>query len=120
MDLARYSDEVRLPAGTTIWNAGDRGGDAYMLIAGRVICTTRGGLTRFRCGPGYPLGNLERLCDEPRWYTAVCETDVVALRSHLDTFYDVVEDHPDMGTQFVSIMARNLIHLLSTPAIAAP
>jgi CRP-like cAMP-binding protein len=120
VDLSRFSHEVRLPAGATIWTAGDRGNDAYMILAGRVLCTTRGNQTRFRCGVGYPLGNLERLCDEPRWYTAVCETEVVAFRSEADSFYDMVEDHPDMGSQFVSIMAQNLIRLLSTPAVAAP
>ncbi len=120
VDLTAFGREQIIPAGTTLWSTGDRGTDAYMLQQGTVLCTTRGGLSRFRCGPGYPLGNLERMCDQPRWYTAVTETEVVAFRSDLDTFFDVVEDHPQMATQFATVMARNLLRLLSTSTTPAP
>jgi len=111
-DMVAMAHEVRFRAGTTLWNSGDRSEVAYIIVRGIVLCTTQGTLTPFRCGPGYPLGNLERLCGEPRWYTAVTETDFLALRSDLDSFLDVLEDHPDMAKDYLAGMARNLINIL--------
>jgi CRP-like cAMP-binding protein len=58
------------------------------------------------------------LYGEPRWYTAVTETDVVALRSDLDSFLDVLEDHPDIARDVLVGMARNLFRLLRANAEA--
>ncbi len=116
VDFARRIEEVRIPAGTTIWSSGDASNTSYILFSGTVHCTTQWSLVPFRCGPGYPLGNLERLGEEPRWYTAVAETDVVAFRSDLDTFFDVLEDQPQMGRNVISSMASNLIRILREQA----
>jgi CRP-like cAMP-binding protein len=113
-DLTAMTPELRFPPGTILWNAGDRSDEAFIIMRGIVLCTAQGTLTPFRCGPGYPMGNLERLYGEPRWYTAVTETDVVALRSDLDSFLDVLEDHPDIARDVLVGMARNLFRLLRT------
>jgi CRP-like cAMP-binding protein len=117
-DMVAMTHELRFPAGTTLWTSGDRSDEAFIIVGGIVLCTIQGTLTPFRCGPGYPLGNLERLCGEPRWYTAVTETEVVALRSDLDPFLDVLEDYPDMAKDLLIGMARNLIRILRENAEA--
>jgi CRP-like cAMP-binding protein len=111
-DMVSMAHEVRFRAGTTLWNSGDRSEVAYIIVRGIVLCTTQATQKPFRCGPGYPLGNLERLGGVPRWYTAVTETDFLALRSDLDSFLDVLEDHPDMAKDFLAGMAGNLIRIL--------
>ena len=75
-------------------------------------CTVEKSGTRFRAGPGYPLGNLENLAGEPRWYTAVAETPVVALEGASDVFIDVLEDHFEMAQGFLASIATGLITLL--------
>lgn len=111
--LSRLTTQSRIPRGTLLWNAGDRSDETLILISGVVACTTAGTRTKFRCGPGYPLGNLERICQEPRWYSAIAETDVVAIRSGVDPFLDAFEEHPKMAIDLMSAMAGNLIRLLS-------
>jgi hypothetical protein len=64
--LARSTPEVRFKAGRTIWKSGDRSDHALILVSGTVACTTQWGFSRFRAGPGYPLGNLERFSGD-RW-----------------------------------------------------
>ena len=113
-DLVAMTQEVRFPPGTTLWTSGDRSDVSFLIVSGIVLCTIEGTLTPFRCGPGYPLGNIERLCGEPRWYTAVTESEVIALRSDLDFFLDVLEDHPEMAKDLLVGMARNLIRILRT------
>jgi CRP-like cAMP-binding protein len=61
------------------------------------------------CGPGYPLGNLESQCDAPRWYAALTDTTVTALRSDVDVFLDTLEQHSGMAIDFVAGMASALI-----------
>lgn len=119
VELARSMVEARIPAGTTLWSSGERSTNSFMIITGTVRCTTQGTFTPFRCGPGYPLGNLERICDEPRWYTAVAETDLLVIESDHESFFDVIEDHTDMARDFVAAMAGNLIRLLREKLEAA-
>jgi CRP-like cAMP-binding protein len=107
--LARSTPEVHFKAGKTIWKSGDRSDHALILIAGSVACTTQWGFSRFRAGPGYPLGNLERFSGDPRWYSAVAETDVVALRTDTEAFLDLLEDHFDMAMSFIRSMAQRVI-----------
>ncbi|MGQ0723448.1 MAG: cyclic nucleotide-binding domain-containing protein [Candidatus Eiseniibacteriota bacterium] len=109
--LARFTQEVHVPAGATLWKSGDRSGHALILLEGTVACTTQWGLSRFRVGPGYPLGNLERLSGDPRWYTAVAEVPVVAFRNDTEPMLDVLEDHFDMALDLIRAMAGGVIRV---------
>ena len=109
--LARSTPEVRFRPGDVLWRAGDPSDYALILVAGTIACSTPDGRELFRAGPGYPLGNLERFTDEPRWFTATAETDVLALRGETEAFLDLIEDHFDMALAFISTMARNLLSI---------
>jgi CRP-like cAMP-binding protein len=109
--LANSSDEVHFDANETLWQTGDRADSMFMILDGTVACTTPGGASRFRVGPGFPLGNLERFSGEPRWFSAVTETPVVALRNDTESLFDVLEDHFDTALVFVSAMARRVIDI---------
>lgn len=108
MTIAQRMRTVRFEAGTKLWQVGDPSGFLYYLVAGRVGCTTPEG-TRFTCGPGYPLGNLESQCRASRWYDAVTESAVTALVHDIDVFLDTIEQHFEMALSFVSGMAAGLI-----------
>jgi len=109
--FASRTPEVRFDAGATLWRPGDPSGFLYALVAGRVRCNLPDGRW-FLCGPGYPLGNIESQCGAPRWYEAVTETPVVALRAATDVFLDVLEDHFEMARGVLSVMATGLISIL--------
>jgi CRP-like cAMP-binding protein len=116
--LARNTPEVRFHAGQTIWKSGDRSDHALIQVSGIVSCTTQWGFSRFRTGPGYPLGNLERFSGDPRWYSAVAETDVTALRTDTEAFLDLLEDHFDMAMGFIRSMAQRVIGIREETAAA--
>jgi CRP-like cAMP-binding protein len=111
MQLAMTFQEVELEAGRTLWRAGDPAGFSTILLHGTVNCRLENG-NRFQAGPGYPLGNLESQALSSRWYDAVTETPVLALSGHTDAFIDVLEDHFSLALDFLSTLARNLMHIL--------
>jgi CRP-like cAMP-binding protein len=116
--LARTTNEVHAAPGTTLWKSGDRSDHALIVVDGTIACTTQWGISRFRVGPGYPLGNLERLSGDPRWYTAVTETPLVAFRSDTEPTLDVLEDHFDMALGLIRAMAGGVIRLAGESAAA--
>jgi len=112
IQMAQAMKEIRFRGGDRLWKAGAPSGDIRILVSGTVECTVEKSGTRFRTGPGYPLGNLENLAGEPRWYTAVAETPVVALEGASDLFLDVLEDHFEMTQGFLASIATGLITVL--------
>jgi CRP-like cAMP-binding protein len=111
IELARNSTEVRVGGGKVFWRVAEPSGFIYLILAGTVRCTLDDGQRHFRCGPGYPLGNVESMSGEPRWYDAVAEGPVVALHAETDAFFDVLEDHFRMAIDFLAGTAAGLIRL---------
>jgi CRP-like cAMP-binding protein len=106
--MAQHMRAAQFEPGTKLWEIGSPSGFLYAILSGRVRCTTADG-TQFVCGPGYPLGHLESQCDAARWYEAVAETAVTAMRNDVDLLIDVLEQHFDMAVDFVSGMASALM-----------
>ena len=106
--IAQRMRTARFEPGTTLWRVGAPSGFMYALLEGRVRCTTTDG-THFLCGPGYPLGNLESLCNAPRWYDAVVETPVTAFHNETDAFLDTIEQHFETALEVLATMASGLI-----------
>jgi CRP-like cAMP-binding protein len=111
VEVARMAEEVRFPPGRVLWKKGDDSGFLYHIVEGTARCAVEEGRA-FRAGAGYPLGNLESLAGEPRWYQAQAETGLVALRSETDNFIDVLEDHFEMAMGLMSSFSTGLIRLL--------
>lgn len=109
-ELAREMTPVRVPAGTVLWSEGDPSPHSLLVWSGVVACTTNHG-QRFRFGPDSAVGGIDSLAGEPRWYHAVAETDLVALRADVTHLMDVIEDHPDMGLDMLRSAARILTGL---------
>ena len=118
--LANSTVEARLEPDHTIWQIGDRSEDMYFILSGSVACTTQWGMSRFRVGPGFPLGNLERFTGDPRWFSAVTETSVVALKSDTESVLDVLEDHFETARSLLSAMARRVIDIRNEFAASHP
>lgn len=108
MTMALHMRTTRFEPGTKLWQLGTPSGYMYAILSGKVRCTTEDG-TQFVCGPGYPLGNLESQCGAPRWYEAVTDTAVTALRNDTDVFLDTLEQNFEMAMGFVAAMASGLI-----------
>jgi len=113
IEISQGMVEHRFRAGEVLWRPGDAGGFVCLLVDGTVECRIEKNGRLFRAGPGYPLGNLESLAGERRWYTATAEGPIVALRGETDAFLDILEDHFEMTMGFLAAMARGIITVQS-------
>ena len=119
-ELARAMTEVRAPAGTEFFALGAPAPHALLVWSGVVAGESARGQT-FRFGPESVVGGIDSIAGEPRWYRAVAETEVVALRSDTAHLIDVIEDHPDMGLDMLRSAARIQLELQAElPAPAEP
>ena len=81
---------------------------ARQIIDGEIEAQLEDG-TSFQAGLGYPVGNLESLAHQPRWYRPVARTDVVALRADHETFFDVMEDDFEVAEAFLKAMSHGIL-----------
>jgi CRP-like cAMP-binding protein len=109
-ELAREMAVVRVPAGTALYDIGDAAPYSLLVYSGVVSCETKTA-QQFRLGPDSVVGGIDSIAAEPRWYRAVAETDLVALRADTAHLMDVIEDHPDMGLDMLRSAARILAEL---------
>jgi CRP-like cAMP-binding protein len=117
--MAMSMRETRLPPGEKLWSVGDPSGHLYMLLSGQVTCGFDKGARSFRAGPGYPLGNVENLAGLDRWYDAVADTEVRALRAETNVFLDILEDHFDLALEFLQASALNILQYMNERAVLA-
>ena len=109
--MAQRAREVHFDAGVTLWQRGEPAGYSLMIVRGTVHCGLEEKGRYFRCGPGYPLGNLESVAAQSRWYTATTETPLVVLQTETEFMVDLVEDHFEMGLGYVAGLASSIIQL---------
>lgn len=110
--MARQMDEVRIKAGTALWNVGDRAEGVFFILKGALRCKTDDG-REFRYGPGTGAGGVESLAGRARWYAAVAEEDVVGLAGNTVQLMDIFENHFRMAMDFVAMLARAEIGMLA-------
>jgi len=109
-ELARGLHEVSYAPGELLWRRGEPWNGALLLLADGVVDCT-GDVYRQQARRGVPLGSVEALAEEPRWYDAVAATPVLALRGHSSEMLDVLEDNVDMGLDLLASVARGLLRL---------
>ena len=124
-ELARESPQILVPAGETLWLAGDESAWSLVIVAGSVTGTAGGGAPR-RLTAGTIAGALDSMAGRVRGFDAVAETDIIGLRIESGTLLDVLEDHTDMALHLLHSMARDVLTLreriaaLRTSAVVQP
>jgi CRP-like cAMP-binding protein len=107
-ELSRGLTEIAFPAGTVLWRVGEPPGGLLLVLGGRVRGSRTDCTSCFTLGPGSPLGALEAVAERPRWFDAVAETNVTALHGSAEGLFDVFEDNPGMGLDYLAVMAQSL------------
>jgi len=107
-ELSRGLTEVAFPAGTVLWRAGEDPGGLLLVLNGQVRGSRTDCVACLTLGPGSPLGALEAVAERPRWFDAVAETNVTALHGSAEGLFDVIEDNPGMGLDYLAAMAQGL------------
>jgi CRP-like cAMP-binding protein len=112
--LAHASDEVALPAGTVMTQAGDAGTSSYVLIEGASRASHASGAARV-LGPGDAIGHLEILGQLPYDETIEALEPLRALKIEAPDLFDVIEDHTDFGRAILATLAGQLLDALASP-----
>lgn len=117
--VAARSTLVTLQPGEPLWRTGDRADHLIVVVSGVLDCTASDGI-RFSLGPRRAAGVLDALAEVPRWYDAVAQTRLVALRTRLADVLDVLEDDPETAVAGLTTLARGTSALVAAVAAAAP
>ena len=106
-------EQIQVPAGTVIWAEGDPCFH-YLHVVDGVVRGHRKqgeGILRFST-PSMP-GFFGAISDrDDRWYTAMAETDLIALRADREVLPDILEDNFEMASLFLTLVARRLVRFL--------
>jgi len=101
--LAQASEEVRIPARTSIVTRGAPADDLRLVLDG-ALRTPRGVLVA-----GMALGGLEALAELPHAESVETVTAVRALRVPSAALFDVMEDHTDFALAVVARLANEML-----------
>jgi len=117
-ELARNARVQRFERGDVLWRRGDASGFNLFVMSGGVRCERADG-TILHAGIGTPLGNLESLAGEPRWFDAEVTEPLLGVRNDTTVVLDILEDHFETALGFVAAMAENLIRRTRAAAAGA-
>ena len=100
---------MSIPAGKTIFEAGDIGDTMYVIIDGEIEINV-GTVTVEVAGPGSIVGEMALIDKSPRSATAKARTDCKVAPVDLRRFEFLVQNTPFFSIQVMQIMAERLRH----------
>ncbi len=109
--LAFTSERVTYGPGQTLFQQGDMGDAAYIIMDGDaavLIDTPDGSLTVATMGRNAIIGEIAILCDVPRTATVRADSTLVTLRISKDLFFRLVNEFPQMAVEIMRELARRL------------
>ena len=98
--LAFTSEVVRYRSGEMLFEQGDAGDDAYVIIEGRarVLAETKGDIVELaEVGETDFVGEIAILCDVPRTASVEAITGLKVLRVNKDCLADLLTTFPSIG-----------------------
>ena len=108
IELARWQTQIEGEAGTVLWSIGDPPTHSLRVLYGHIECRAENGESVV-IGSDFVLGAMDSLSDLPRHYSATALTDFQSLRMDRDPMFAVLESHPRIGVELLSLLARTLI-----------
>lgn len=109
--LAFTSERLTYAADDAIFEQGDAGDAAYIIIGGEadVIVDTPGGpLVVATLKQNEVVGEIAILCDVPRTATVRAKTQLTALRISKDLFFSLVVEFPEIAVEIMRELAHRL------------
>ena len=113
-ELEGAAEEVRLPAGQVLFEAGDVADAAYAVVSGRLEVAVDGSAVRL-LGPGAVIGELALLTEATRSATVRARRDSVLLRLRPAALLAVLERHPGAGGAVARVLAGQLARPATAP-----
>lgn len=109
--LAFTSERVAYRAGDVLFQQGDIGDSAVVILAGRADVLVDGAQGPFKVaelGENAIVGEIAILCDIARTATVKAQTEVEALRIGKDNFLKLLADFPEMTIEVMRVLAQRL------------
>ena len=112
--LAFTSEHLEFVGGEALFQEGDVGDAAYILLDGEadiVVKTPSGStVTVATLGKNDIVGEIAILCDVPRTATVVARSRLVTLRVSKDGFFNLVTQFPQVAVEIMHELASRLHH----------
>ena len=109
--LAFTSDRGKFDPGQVVFEQGEGGDYAYVIIEGEAdisVNTPSGPLSVATLKEHELVGEIAILCDVPRTATVTATGELVALQISKDLFYRLVTEFPEMAIEIMRDLARRL------------
>ena len=111
--LAFTSDRVSYNAGQTLFQQGDEGDAAYVILSGSadILVDSDGNQIKVaELEPNAIVGEIAILCDVSRTATVKATAPLEALRIRKDHFLRLLREFPEMTIEIVRVLADRLSH----------
>lgn len=109
--LAFTSKRLSFKAGHTLFNQGDPGDAAYVVLSGSadILVDADGGEIKVaNVGPNSIIGEIAILCDVNRTATVRASAPLEVLRIDKDQFLELLAEFPEMAIQIIRVVADRL------------
>ena len=109
--LAFTSERLTYGAGESLFNQGDSGDTAYVIVQGEadiIIDTPAGPITVATVKQNDWVGEIAILCDVPRTATITAKSKLTTLRISKDVFFQLVMQFPQMSVEVMRELAFRL------------
>lgn len=109
--LAFTSQRLTFDAGHALFQQGDPGDAAYIVLDGEadvLINTSQGPVRVARVGRHAIIGEVAILCEVPRTATVVAHSQLTTLRIDKDLFFRLVNEFPQIAVEIMRELAHRL------------
>ena len=109
--LAFTSERMSFRSGDTLFEEGEVGNSAFIIIDGEaevVIATGAGPRVVARVGKNDFIGEIAILCDVPRTATVRAVSPLTTLCITKDLFFRLVTEFPQMAVEMMRVLAQRL------------
>ena len=109
--LAFTSERLTYEENEIVFNEGDDGDAAYIILDGTAIVSIAQGsksLELDRIKRGGFVGDISLLCDVPRTATITAKDALTTLQIKKDTFFNLIAEFPEIAIEMMRVLASRL------------
>lgn len=109
--FAFMGETLTYRAGERLFEKGDEGNAAYIVIDGTVdvlVPVPGGEASVARLGAREIFGEMAVLCDQPRSTAIAAKTDLTVLRLQRTAFLSLLREFPDIALEVIKVLAARL------------
>jgi CRP/FNR family transcriptional regulator, cyclic AMP receptor protein len=115
--LARVSEDMEIPAGTTLTREGEIGHEFFVIIDGETQVKRKGRSLGTR-GTGDFVGEIALLEQVPRTATVTAKTQLRVFVLTSTDFHHLLEEYPKVERKVLRTLAKRVAELANDPTVA--